>query len=197
MSEPVLTEVSDGVAVITVNRPEARNAINGAVAQGIAAAVADLDARDDVRVAMHNHPLYGTVWGDMREIPPAMDQSSSLGGGQLVLVDEYAGSVNSSEAAAKTVAALGDADLALLAGHGVFVLGSTVRAVHQRAVALEQRCRNAWYVRAAGGVLDSPLPAWFSEQFRRSDGDGFRGFWEAMVRAELRAAPTLLGAPES
>jgi enoyl-CoA hydratase len=50
MSEPVLTEVSDGVAVITVNRPEARNAINGAVAQGIAAAVADLDARDDVRV---------------------------------------------------------------------------------------------------------------------------------------------------
>ena len=83
----------------------------------------------------------------------------------------------------------------LLAGHGVFVLGSTVRAVHQRAVALEQRCRNAWYVRAAGGVLDSPLPAWFSEQFRRSDGDGFRGFWEAMVRAELRADPTLLDTP--
>jgi len=50
MSDPVLTEVSDGVAVITVNRPEARNAINGAVAQGIAAAVDDLDARDDVRV---------------------------------------------------------------------------------------------------------------------------------------------------
>src|ERR1700677_671253 len=50
MPEPVLTEVSDGVAVITVNRPEARNAINGAVAQGIAAAVNDLDARDDVRV---------------------------------------------------------------------------------------------------------------------------------------------------
>ena len=33
---------------------------------------------------------------------------------------------------------------------------------------------------------------WFSERFRRSDGDGFRGFWEAMVRAELRADPTLL-----
>ena len=151
-------------------------------------------ARDDIRVAMHNHPLYGTVWGDMREVPPALDQSSSLGGGDLVLVDEYAGSVDSSEAAAKTVAAMGGADIALLAGHGVFVLGTTVRAVHQRAVALEQRCRNAWYVRATGAALESPLPGWFSDRFRMSDGDGFRGFWEAMVRAELRSDPTLLDA---
>ena len=50
MSEPVLTEVSDGVAVITINRPEARNAVNGAVAQGMAAAIEELDARADVRV---------------------------------------------------------------------------------------------------------------------------------------------------
>ncbi len=36
MADEVLTEVSDGVAVITINRPEARNAVNGAVARGIA-----------------------------------------------------------------------------------------------------------------------------------------------------------------
>src|SRR5215471_2784637 len=46
----VLTEVSDGVAVITINRPEARNAVNGEVARGIAGAVDDLDARKDVHV---------------------------------------------------------------------------------------------------------------------------------------------------
>lgn len=46
----VLTEVSDGVAVITINRPEARNAVNGEVARGIAGAVDDLDARKDVQV---------------------------------------------------------------------------------------------------------------------------------------------------
>jgi len=46
----VLTEVSDGVAVITINRPEARNAVNGDVARGIAGAVDDLDARKDVQV---------------------------------------------------------------------------------------------------------------------------------------------------
>ena len=48
MSEPVLTEVSDGVAVITIHRREARNAVNGAVARGMAAAIDDLDARKDV-----------------------------------------------------------------------------------------------------------------------------------------------------
>jgi enoyl-CoA hydratase len=46
----VLTEVSGGVAVITINRPEARNAVNGEVARGIAAAVDDIDARKDVQV---------------------------------------------------------------------------------------------------------------------------------------------------
>jgi enoyl-CoA hydratase len=50
MSEAVLTEVSGGIAVITINRPQARNAVNGEVARGIAAAVQDFDARADVSV---------------------------------------------------------------------------------------------------------------------------------------------------
>jgi enoyl-CoA hydratase len=48
MSDEVLTEVSDGVAVITINRPKARNAVNGAVAQGIAGALDELDADKSV-----------------------------------------------------------------------------------------------------------------------------------------------------
>jgi len=46
----VLTEVDGGVAVITINRPEARNAVNGEVARGIAAAVDEFDGADGVRV---------------------------------------------------------------------------------------------------------------------------------------------------
>jgi enoyl-CoA hydratase len=46
----VVTDVSDGVAVITINRPEARNAINSEVARGIAEAVDQLDASKDVQV---------------------------------------------------------------------------------------------------------------------------------------------------
>jgi enoyl-CoA hydratase len=50
MAEAVLTEVDGGIAVITINRPEARNAVNGEVARGIAAAVEELDGSADVRV---------------------------------------------------------------------------------------------------------------------------------------------------
>ena len=42
MSE-VLTQAQDGVLIITINRPEAKNAVNQAVAQGVAAAMEQLD----------------------------------------------------------------------------------------------------------------------------------------------------------
>ncbi len=50
MSDAIRTDVADGVAVITINRPEARNAVNGDVARGIAAATDEFDSRADVRV---------------------------------------------------------------------------------------------------------------------------------------------------
>jgi enoyl-CoA hydratase len=52
MSDAVLTEEDGGVLVITINRPEARNAINAAVAQGIAAALDELDSRKDLAVGI-------------------------------------------------------------------------------------------------------------------------------------------------
>jgi enoyl-CoA hydratase len=48
--DPVLVDVLDGVATITLNRPERRNAINGALGVGLARAVGDCEARDDVAV---------------------------------------------------------------------------------------------------------------------------------------------------
>ncbi len=148
--------------------------------------------REDIAWAVHNHPLYGTIWADMGEVPPILDQSSALGGGRLVLVDEYEGAANDPANARKAVELMGDATGALLAGHGVFVIGRSARAVHQRAVALEQRCQHAWYVRAAGNSATSVLPDAFLEMMGLSQGTEFRGFWEAAVRAELRADPSLL-----
>jgi enoyl-CoA hydratase len=48
MPDAVSVEVDGGVAVITINRPQARNAVNEEVARGIAAAVDELDPRPDV-----------------------------------------------------------------------------------------------------------------------------------------------------
>jgi enoyl-CoA hydratase len=46
--EPVLTERRDGVLLITLNRPDQRNAVNLPVAEGIAAALDELDADGDL-----------------------------------------------------------------------------------------------------------------------------------------------------
>ena len=48
MPDVVSVEVADGIGIITINRPEARNAVNEAVARGVAAALDDLDSRGAV-----------------------------------------------------------------------------------------------------------------------------------------------------
>lgn len=48
----VLTEVQDGVLIVTMNRPEAKNAMNKAQAEGIAAAMDRLEAENDLRCAV-------------------------------------------------------------------------------------------------------------------------------------------------
>ncbi len=52
MAEPVTTERRGHVLVITINRPEARNALNGAAARALAAAADELDADGDLRVGV-------------------------------------------------------------------------------------------------------------------------------------------------
>jgi enoyl-CoA hydratase len=50
--DPVLTERRDGVLLVTLNRPDARNAVNTALAEGIAAALDDLDADSELTVGV-------------------------------------------------------------------------------------------------------------------------------------------------
>jgi enoyl-CoA hydratase len=50
MTEPVLTEVADGVGVLTLNRPEAKNAVDLATTEALAAALDEFEARQDVAV---------------------------------------------------------------------------------------------------------------------------------------------------
>jgi len=52
MTEEVLVRQDDGIQIITINRPEQRNAVNRAVSYGVCAAVDELDARDDLKVGI-------------------------------------------------------------------------------------------------------------------------------------------------
>ncbi|MFD7873142.1 crotonase/enoyl-CoA hydratase family protein [Streptomyces sp. NPDC059766] len=51
-SPAVRTEERDGVFVITIDRPQARNAVDGATARELAAALDELDAREDLLVGI-------------------------------------------------------------------------------------------------------------------------------------------------
>lgn len=52
MSDEVLVDVADGIMTVTLNRPEAKNAANRALAEGVAAAMDELDSNDDIKVAI-------------------------------------------------------------------------------------------------------------------------------------------------
>ncbi|KOS56718.1 crotonase/enoyl-CoA hydratase family protein [Rhodococcus rhodochrous] len=52
MSDAVLVERQGGILLITINRPEVRNAANGAVSRGLAEAIQELDANPALSVAV-------------------------------------------------------------------------------------------------------------------------------------------------
>ncbi|MFN2287334.1 MAG: crotonase/enoyl-CoA hydratase family protein [Chromatocurvus sp.] len=52
MTDEVLTSAAGGILTITLNRPEAKNAANRALAEGVAAAMDQLQADDSLRVAI-------------------------------------------------------------------------------------------------------------------------------------------------
>src|SRR5271165_4708027 len=50
--QAVLTERREGVLLITLNRPEVRNAVNAALAEGVAGALEELDGDDSLSVGV-------------------------------------------------------------------------------------------------------------------------------------------------
>lgn len=68
--EPVLFELRDHIALITLNRPASRNAIDGAVATALGRFVAQTEADDTVRavVLASSHPTVFCAGADLGEI---------------------------------------------------------------------------------------------------------------------------------
>ncbi len=52
MSDEVLVEHIDGLVVITINRPQVRNAVNRAVSYGVCEAIDEMERRPDLRLAI-------------------------------------------------------------------------------------------------------------------------------------------------
>jgi len=78
MSDLIQIDVADGIMTVTINRPEAKNAINLEAAQAMAAAFDDLDARDDVRI--------GILTGAGNTFSSGMDLKAFAQSGQRPLI---------------------------------------------------------------------------------------------------------------
>ncbi len=147
--------------------------------------------REDITVAVHNHPRWSTIWADLGRCPEIFDQTSAQYGGDVAICADYEGPVNDPDNAAAVARAMGQADVCLLANHGIVVLGSSVEQVYLRAMSFEWRCRRAWEVSVAGGgrPMDARTAKEFGAMFSRTS---FPGLFAAMSRRELRRDPMLL-----
>jgi len=84
MSEEIWYDVQDGVATVTMNRPERRNALSSAVLQGMHRIFAELEAHRDVRVVVirGEGPVFcsGMDLKEMRERGGARDPDADITG---------------------------------------------------------------------------------------------------------------------
>lgn len=151
-------------------------------------------ARHDVQIAVHNHPMYSTVYSAAGRIPPAYDQTSSMATSeQITFFKDYAGNATSQESADANVAAIADKNIAILANHGVLVLGSSLNDIYLKCSTLEWRSRLAWHVEA---LTDR------AQQMDPNEQVIFNAFiarlgkaphvWEAAARREVRNDPNVL-----
>jgi enoyl-CoA hydratase len=77
VADEVLVEYADRVAIVTINRPHARNAINRAVSVRMAEAFDELDRRDDLTV--------GIVTGADGTFSAGMDLKAFLAGENMIV----------------------------------------------------------------------------------------------------------------
>lgn len=141
--------------------------------------------RHDVKISVHNHSRWGTVWADLGRVPPTYDQSGAFVDGEVAFFDRYS-TVATVEEATDAIEALGDCKMALLAHHGVLIVATSIHQAYLRAVTLEWRCRQAYLIENAGGAREMPSDA--VVHMGLTDGrDRYPNMlWLAAARRELR-----------
>ena len=135
---PVEIEVRDHTMIVTLNRPEAKNAVNGALAEGVAAAMDELDRNDQLRVGIitgaggtfcsgmdlkafvkgETPTVEGKGFGGLTERPPQKPLIAAVEGYALAGGFEIAITCDLIVAANNAKFGIPEAKLALVAGAG-------------------------------------------------------------------------------
>jgi enoyl-CoA hydratase len=141
---PVLTDRRDGVLVVAINRPEARNAVNLAVAQGISDAMDELDADVDLRV--------GVITGAGGSFSAGMDLKAFARGERPYVEGRGSGGITQRSPRKPLIAAVEGYAVAL--GFEIVLSCDLVVAARDAQFGLPEVKRSL--VAVAGGVLRLP-----------------------------------------
>ncbi len=151
MPDIVTYEATDHVAVITLNRPEARNAVNGDVARGLEAAIDRLEADDDVWVGI----LTANTDGQDRPVFCAGADLKAINSGEAATLGTerggFAGFVYRDRKKPVIVAVDG---LATAGGCEIVLAADLVVATTRSAFGLAEAKRNL--IAGAGGLFRLP-----------------------------------------
>ena len=140
----VVVTAEQGVMVITINRPHAKNAVTLAVAEGVAAALDELDARDDLAV--------GIITGAGGTFCAGMDLKAFLRGERPSLPDRGFAGITEAPPATPLIAAV--EGYALAGGCEIVLACDMVTAGRGARFGIPEAKRGL--VAAAGGLLRLP-----------------------------------------
>jgi enoyl-CoA hydratase len=146
MNDPpaVLTERRDRVLVITINRPDQRNAVNAAVARGMAAALEELDADGDLSI--------GVITGAGKGFCAGMDLKAFVTGESPYVGDRGFAGITQRSSAKPLIAAI--EGFALAGGLEVALSCDLIVAARGARLGIPEVKRSL--VAAGGGLLRLP-----------------------------------------
>ena len=150
-------------------------------------------ARPDARVVVHNHPYYTSLLACLGELPRVVHQTASMFAGDISLVDEYTGEVDSAERGRDLAQRIGSANIVILKSHGVIVIADTVERATYLSASLERASRTTVDLMKIGtnaaGNLDQNLVAGMKVSLLERGSDVY---WDGLVRQLIRVESEVL-----
>ena len=143
-------------------------------------------------MVIHNHPYHVCVLAAMGILPDLVNQTASMFDGDLGLVAEYTGEIDSAELGADLASRIGDASVVVLASHGVIVTGETIEQATYRAASIDRACRMSLDVQRSGRdplPLDPGLVAGMKVSLMERGADLY---FDGLARQLIRTEPDVL-----
>lgn len=148
--------------------------------------------RPDARVVVHNHPYWVSVLAGAGILPELVHQTGSMFDGDLHLVQEYSGEIDSADRAMLLADQIGDHSATILASHGVIITAPTIQEATYKAASIDRVCKLAFDLLAIGR---DPLPISRGIKIGMKQSLLERGtevYWNGAVRALLRREPEVM-----